>query len=149
MQVMFQVFNSWAIRGAERGQDPPMVPTNAYGRQVFPINTGNSQGVVEWKRQGTVLNCYESRCWFLREGMTGGAIEGLQGAGFLFRDLGADHTSWFALWNKLTWTLVLNALFSTNVEWSVICFTKCSKTDKQANTMHLGKSQFIVNSSSN
>lgn len=27
----------------------------------------------------------------------GGAIEGLQGAGFLFPDLGADYTGWYAL----------------------------------------------------
>lgn len=40
---------------------------------------------------------YESRCWFPCAGMTGGAIEGLQGAGFLFPDLGADHTGWYAL----------------------------------------------------
>lgn len=43
------------------------------------------------------VECHESRCCFPCEGMTGGAIEGLQGAGFLFPDLGAVYTGWFAL----------------------------------------------------
>lgn len=86
MQVIFRVFNNWNSRGAERGQDPPMVPTNACGMQVFLLIWKLSGCSREEKARYSV-EYYESRRWFPCEGMTGGAVEGLRGAGFLFPDL--------------------------------------------------------------